>query len=363
MIGTPRALAGLLSLVIAVAACTAAPSAQPAPSAEPTGARAFVTGPSPTPTPSPAPTPAVLWPLRGTVSADPDAVHRRPIAVRISNDATARPQAGLAAADMVWEMLAEGGITRYMAVFHSTDAAQVGPIRSARLSDLHYLPMLRGALAHVGASGPVLRRVRSAAASGAFVDLDQFSYPSAYQRVSWRAAPQNVYTATKTLRETARAVRDDGPVDVPALRFAADVPTSGAPATSATIPYLGVMRETYTYDAAASGYRRAQNGAATIDAATNQPILAANIVVISTEITEAPGIVEDSLGALSLEIRSTGTGRASVFRDGTRVDGSWSREGTEMYRFADASGAPIPLKPGQTWVHVIPADWTVESAP
>lgn len=319
--------------------------------------------PSPTPTPTPTPTPQVFWPIRGTLAASVDVVKRRPIAVRIPNDVAARPQSGLAKADMVWELLAEGGITRYMAVFHSDDVDQIGPIRSARLSDLHYLPMLRGILAHVGAQPIVLRHVREAAAKGAFVDVDQFGFPGAYQRVSWRPAPQNVYTSTRALRAAAEATRDAGPVDVPALRFAPEPPAGGVAARAATIPYQGAMEVTYSYDATGGGYRRAQRGAPTIDAATGQPVLAATVVVIHTDIDPVPGIVEDSFGSLSLEIRSTGTGPATLFRDGQRFDGTWSREGTAMYRFADAGGVAIPLKPGQTWVHVIPASWAVTSAP
>jgi len=328
----------LVTLSLLVAACAGpAGSAPPASSSgaasQPTAARA-------------------IWPLRGTDAPNADAVKRRPIVVRVPNDPTARPQSGLADADLVFEMLVEGGITRYAVVFHSRDTQSVGPIRSGRLSDLHYLPMLRGILAHVGASGPVLDRIRDAAQSGAFVDLDQFQHGDAYDRVSSRAAPQNVYTATQRLRDAAK---DAAQVDVPALEFAAIAPSGGKPAASLVLPYGGAQRVEYRYENAS--YTRIQDGKPTTDDAAKKEVRPDNVVIVKTEITEVRSIVEDELGSFSLEIRSTGTGPAVILRDGQQFDGTWSRQGTDIYRFKDASGAALALKPGLTWIHVVPLDF------
>jgi hypothetical protein len=297
-----------------------------------------------------------IWPLRGTDAPSADATKRRPIVVRVPNDPTARPQSGLADADVIFEMLAEGGITRYAVVFHSRDTQSVGPIRSARLSDLHYLPMLRGILAHVGASGPVLERIRSAAKSGAFADVDQFEHSEAYDRVSSRPAPQNVYTSTQRIRDAAK---DTAKVDVPPLEFDAAAPTGGTAATSLALPYGGAQRVEYRFEN--GGYTRIQDGKPTMDDAAKKEVRPDTVVVIKTEITEVKGIVEDERGAFSLDIRSTGTGPVVILRDGQRIDGTWSREGTDMYRFKDASGKPIKLKPGLTWVHVVPMDFDLGS--
>jgi hypothetical protein len=279
-------------------------------------------------------------------------VNRRPIVARVPNDPTARPQSGLADADVVFEMLVEGGITRYAAVFHSRDTQSVGPIRSARLSDLHHLPMLRGILAHVGASGPVLDRIRDAAKSGAFVDLDQFQHGDAYDRVTSRAAPQNVYTSTQRIRDAAK---DTAKVDVPALEFTSTAPSGGKPATALVLPYLGAQRVEYRYENA--GYTRIQDGKPTMDDAAKKEVRPDNVVIIKTDITEVRSIVEDELGSFSLEIRSTGTGPVVILRDGQQFDGTWSRQGTDIYRFKDASGAALALKPGLTWIHVVPLDF------
>ncbi|HVF03625.1 MAG TPA: DUF3048 domain-containing protein [Frankiaceae bacterium] len=288
-----------------------------------------------------------VWPLRGTDAPSADAAKRRPIVFRVPNDPAARPQAGLGSADVVFEMLVEGGITRYAVVFHSQDADKVGPIRSARLSDLHYTPMLRGILAHVGAQSTVLQRIRDAAKGGRFVDVDQFEHAGAFDRVSERAAPQNVYTSTKRIREAAK---DDSKVDVPPLAFGGA--TGGTAVTSFVVPYSGTTRVEYTPQA--SGFKRAQGGQPTIDDATKQEVLPVNVVVIKTDITEVPGIVEDEQGSLSLEIRSTGTGPAVVLTDGKRFDGTWERSGDGNYAFKEASGGAIALRPGLTWIHVVP---------
>lgn len=344
-----------LALALLLCSCTAG-TATPTPTSP--AALPTLTA---TPTLSPIPTPPVYWPLRGTLAPSAEAIARRPLLVRIPNDVGARPQAGLARADMVWELLAEGGITRYMAVFHSEEVDQIGPIRSARLSDLHLAPMLRGILAHVGASAPVLARVRAAAARGEFVDVDQFNYPAYYTRVSFRSPPQNVYTSTQRLREAARMAGDSGNVAVPALEFLqgsiGGAPSSSPDAGRFTIPYLGAMRVTYSLGQ--GGYSRTQGGVTTIDASTGAPVLADSVVVIFTDITPQPGIV-DQKGSPSLDIRSSGTGPVSMFVRGTRIDGTWSRQGTEMYRFAEADGRPLRLMPGRTWVHVVPKDWVVD---
>ena len=332
-----------LLAVAALVACsgnpTASSSAEPASAATGTAAAA-----------------KAIWPLRGTEAPSADATKRRPIVVRVPNDPSARPQSGLADADIVFEMLVEGGITRYAVVFHSRDAQTVGPIRSARLSDLQYLPMLRGILAHVGASGPVLDRVRQAAQSGQFVDLDQFQHADAYDRVSSRPAPQNVYTSTQRIRDAAK---DSTKVDVPALEYDATAPDAGKTVASLVLPYAGAQRVEYRYEN--GGYARIQDGKPTPDDAAKKEVRPDTVVVIKTDITEVKSIVEDELGSFSLDIRSTGTGPVVVLRDGKRLDGTWSREGTDMYRFKDASGKPIKLKPGLTWIHVVPLDFDTGS--
>lgn len=159
----------------------------------------------------------------------------------------ARPAAGLSKADVVMEIMVEGGITRLAVVFHSQDADRIGPVRSARLSNLHYTPMLKGVLVHVhvGAQATVLRRIRDAARGGAFIDVDQFEHGGAFDRIRERPAPQNVFTSTKRIREAAEKAGDPGRVSVPALEFGSEA-TGGKGATTFTVPYAGSHRDPNT---------------------------------------------------------------------------------------------------------------------
>jgi DUF3048 family protein len=304
-----------------------------------------------------APSPPAIWPLRGTASPDGNAIHKRPIVIKVANDPAARPQSGMSQADLVLEIPVEGGITRYALVFQSQDPAKVGPVRSARQSDLNYLPTLHAILAHVGASESVTQMIRDAAKSGSFVDIDEFQHADAFERVAGKVAPYNAYASGSKLREAAG---DAGRarVDVPALQFDASTgKAAGKEATSFAVPYTGAGKVSYAFDPATGSYHRTQGGQTTTDADAKKEVMPDNVIVIKTEVKEIPGTA-DVTGAPSVDFRATGTGAVVILREGKRFDGMWTRGGTsDMYRFADASGAAIPLKPGLTWIHIVPEDY------
>jgi len=300
---------------------------------------------------------ANYWPLRGTAAPDGDSIHKRPLVIKVANDPAARPQSGMSQADLVLEIPVEGGITRYALVFQSQDPSKVGPVRSARQSDLNYLPALHAILAHVGASESVTQMVRGAAKSGSFVDIDEFQHADAFERVAGKVAPYNAYTSGSKIRDAAG---DAGRarVDVPVLGFNSSVGKAvGKEATSLAIPYTGAGKVTYAFDAAVGSFHRTQGGQATMDADAKKEVMPDNVVVIKTEVKEIPGTA-DVTGAPSVDFRATGTGAVVILREGKRFDGTWTRGGTsDMYRFADSAGAPIPLKPGLTWIHIVPDDY------
>ncbi len=290
---------------------------------------------------------APIWPLRGTVAPDAARVRTRPIVVKIDADPAARPQTGLADADLIIEIVVEGGVTRYAAVFHSKDPARVGPVRSARKSDLNYLSALRAIMAHVGASEATAKLLRDAARSSDFVDVDELQQGGAFERSKDRAAPYNVYTSGAKIRAAAGPAGADK-VTVAALKFGAV--SGGSDARTLAIPYPEPVR--YEYDGKGAYHRTFGSGTKTQDTAAGE-VMPENVVIIRTEIIEIPG-TSDASGAPSVDYRATGSGPVVVLRDGKRFDGTWSRQGSEMYAFADASGAPILLKAGLTWMHIVP---------
>ena len=193
---------------------------QPTPTARPTQ----TPRPSPTPTTKPEPTPEpVVSPLTGLpTSIEQTAL--RVVAVKIDNAPQARPQSGLSAADIVYEHLTEGPVTRYTAFFHSTDVERVGPIRSSRFVDRDLVQQFNALFAHVGGSPPVLNDLRSSDVA----DMDQFFYDETrpYFRIPNRSAPYNMYLDLASLREFGRD-RHPNTGETPSMLFNTKEPALG----------------------------------------------------------------------------------------------------------------------------------------
>jgi hypothetical protein len=320
---------------------------------------------------------ANCWPLSGLplLAGQPNP-HRRPLAVKIDNAPAARPHYGLSQADMVWELLVEGFITRLATYYHSQDPQTIGAVRSVRFSDRYTTPMVRGSLVFSGASQLMEGLVRGDIAAGAYVGVSpQLGQGNAFYRsnVDGKVAPHNLFTSSQSLRAATNEVGGGGPVDVPSWDFLASGPhpvTSGGflgsvGARTLTIPYRADARVRYDYDANANVYLRYQSNGARyileVDAANGAWIMAKNIVIISTDVV-VTNVVDDAGGAPSLDMRMTGSGPATIFRDGLRQDGTWSRANLiDPFVFTNQYGHTMYLEPGQTWVHVLPLDWQVYS--
>jgi len=359
------------SLLAALLVCcsTSQPAPSTAPSASAVPAPAIATT---TPSPTAAPAGACAndcWPLSGRPLAGGDP-KRRPILAKIDNHPLARPHYGINQADLVFETIVEGYATRLAAIFQSQDPKTIAAIRSARLTDRSLAPMVRGALVYSGTSAFEKPLIQQDARDGKYLDLSA-DYYSQYQRFPDRPGPYNMYTSTTDMRAIVKQL-DPKPVDVPRWAFlsGAHTPQDGGmtgalPAVELTVPYReDVALVTYKYDAAARTYARWQNisskPAQTVDALDGKPVAATNVVVLYTDIVDVPEIV-DAAGFTSFNMRLTGTGAASVFRDGLRLDASWSRA-NDNAPFAFASGTtPILLAAGQTWIEVIPIGWVVSS--
>ncbi len=320
------------------------------------------------------------WPLNGMpiVSGGPG-VTRRPLAVKIDNAPTARPHHGISQADMVIELLVEGYITRLAAYFHSQDPATVGAVRSVRFSDRYTTPMVRGSLIFSGASQLMEGLVRQDIDAGAYVGVSpQLGQGNAFYRTSvdGKVAPHNLFTSSQALRSATNDVGGGGAVNVPRWDFLTSqshADTAGGfggavPASTLTIPYRLDARARYDYDAGSHTYARYQSASSTlnyvreVDGANGVAIAARNVVIITTDVW-VTDVVDDAGGAPSLDMRLTGTGPATIFRDGLRQEGTWSRATYfDPFTFRSASGTKIYLSPGQTWIHVLPLDWTVPSS-
>jgi DUF3048 family protein len=359
----------LVAVLVLLVGCSA-PAATPGSSQQPQTAT-----PVPTVEPTLAPDAPCrnCWPLNGT-PLQLGAADKRALLVKIDNVPLARPHYGITQADMVFEILVEGFATRLAAVFHSQDPQTIGNIRSARLADRSLTPMVRGALVYSGTSAYEVPLIQNDAVSGKYVDLSA-DYTSGYYRVTFRPGPYNLFTSAAAMRQAIAAHGADKPQQIPEWGFLAYTDhvatiagmSGAAPATALTIPYReDISLVKYQYDPQTRTYARFQNNAGKaardIDAVNDQPIAAANIAIIHTEIWEVPEIV-DAGGAHAHDMRLTGTGTATIFRDGLRQDGTWSRAAdTDPFTFKNSAGEKILLRQGQTWVHVVPNDWEIPSS-
>jgi hypothetical protein len=359
-------------VAIAIAVLLAACSAPGAP-ALPGSSTTAVAVATPEPTLAPDAPCRDCWPLSGK-PLRLGAVDKRALLVKIDNVPLARPHYGIAQADMVFEILVEGFVTRLAAVFHSQDPQTIGNIRSARLADRSLTPMVRGALVYSGTSAYEMPLIQGDAANGKYVDLSA-DYTGGYYRVTFRPGPYNMFTSAAAMRQAIVAHGADTPQQIPSWGFLAATDhvatiagmSGGVAATEMTIPYRednSLVK--YQYDAPTHTYARFQNSAGKavrdVDGVNNQPVAASNVVIVRTEIWEVPQIV-DAAGARAHDMRLTGTGSATIFRDGLRQEATWSRASdTDPFTFKNSAGEKILLDQGQTWVHVVPSEWDIPSS-
>ena len=313
--------------------------------------------PNPTPTPTATPPPLVS-PLTGLpVSAASHAA--RIVAVKIDNAPGARPHSGLSQAGVVYEHVTEGSVTRYTAFFHDSGLERVGPIRSARFVDRDLVQQFDALFAHVGGSPPVLDDLRASPVA----DMDQFFFDETrpYFRSSDRVPPFNMYASLPALRDFgARRHPERRPLE--GFAFYAAEPDSGPVRSVQVTGGHALFRSDYTYDPAARTWRRLLAGSLDVDVATGKALALANVIVqrVPTRLTEYQ---EDSLGNRSLWIGTTGSGAATVFRDGRRIEGRWLRESAvDVTRFETLGGEAIRLRPGHSWVHLLGEADTFSSA-
>src|SRR3954447_11485588 len=286
---------------------------------------------------------------------EPDAAKRaRPaLIVKVDNVPAAFPlQEGVESADIVYVEEVENGATRMAVVFQSKDDT-VGPVRSARTSDLEIAaPLNKPYFAFSGANGGVLRMVRS----GPMTDMgvDQPAATAVYKRNQRGSGLHRFFLPTGQIYEAG--VKRPG-AGTPPAQFtyrAAGAPATGEAAGGIALSYAGgsATQVGYTWDAASGGWQRTQNGAAHVMADTKNRIAPKNVIVQFTPYTASPFV--DVTGSRSPEAELVGSGEAWVFSDGKLVRGRWTRPSREaVTSFVDAGGQPIGLTPGQTFVELI----------
>lgn len=374
----------LLIFVMLLAGCsTPEPVATPTPTRTPPPLETATPTPLP-PTPTPVPTrtptasptpeevvvtplPPDVNPLTGLKMESEAVLDRMPIAIKVSNSPEVRPQSGLNSADLVFEHFAEGGITRFTAVFYGEEPEKVGSVRSGRLIDLE-IPAMYGALfGYSGSSAGVKERIRNSDLFPTKIAAPDFGVGSPYfYRVpqEGKAFEHTLFTNPAVLRQLADEREINARPDFPRLMsFSEDAPEGGKPVEYFEINYLkGTCTAEWTYDATTGQWLRMTAGRTHADALTGEQLTAANIVVVYANHVETD-ILEDTWGGghMSIQVQLWGTGPVLVFRDGQMYNGYWERtERNHMLTFWVAADEPLPLKPGNTWFQMVPLPTTSE---
>lgn len=291
-------------------------------------------------------------PLTGEL-VDPSIADRRVLAVVVENHPDARPQSGYNDADIVYETLAEGGITRTLALFQSKSSSEIGPVRSARDYFIEWLSEFNGVFAHVGGSSTALATISQAG----IPDLNQFYNAGAYWRSNDRYAPHNVYTTTEKLYEAARA-KSMATTGAPTpFSFKDDIPEAERPLEQNVNVYFSgpLFQVTYKYDVTSNLYFRSVSGVAAKDKVTGVQISPKNVLVLYTSIN--PYV--NQAGEQAVRIDTT-SGKGVLFQDGKALDITWSKASrSTRTSYKDTTGQEISLNRGQTWIEVVPAGMAV----
>lgn len=311
-------------------------------------------GVSPSPSPSyvstyETPAPLVYAPLTGMRVDDPAALARPALSAKIDNHWDARPQVGLESTDLVYEELVEGGLTRYVAVWHSSLPAEIGPIRSIRPMDPDIITPHGGIVAY---SGGQQRFVALMQQTGIYNAIHgQRDTEAVMFRAGGRRAPHNVLVRAPEL------VAMHADLAPPPQQFAyADTAAGATAAREGTITagvdlvFGGSAHPSWRWDATSGRWLRLQDGVADLDSAGAQ-LSAANVVIVRVGVSNDGGVPKTEL---------IGEGEALVLSGGAMVTATWSKPSqASPIRLVDATGAVIRLSPGNSWIELVPHAGTV----
>jgi len=299
--------------------------------------------PTPTPVPTPPPTPVP------TIVAG--ATYKAPAIVQVENLNDARPLSGLSSAQVVYEYSAEGGISRFSAIYYSTPKGQVGPVRSARLISPVLIRQYGGVLIYSGSSGYVFGRM----SSWGTPRFDETSATGDLFRISSRGAPHNLYTDGGRVDDMVR--RSARPAVSYTLWDRATSAPGGAPVSGFTVPVSPSERPSWGWNAGAGGWQRTEPDTGTfIDANTAQVITVPTVVVMQVPANLNPQDIENGCCTAGWEYFLNGSGPAQVFTGGQGYTATWSAtEYGGPPKFTLSGGAAAPIAPGAVWIEVVPS--------
>ncbi len=266
----------------------------------------------------------------------------RPIIVTIGNSPGARPQSGISDADILYEIPAEGGVSRYLAVFYHGQADKIGPVRSARPYLIDIAREYQGVYIHAGGSNDAITYL----AKNVIPYINQINHSSGFWRDKSRKAPHNLYTSSDNLVQELTAKKWWQKKEVQAFSFAEDVSLPQKTQGDIEVSYLS-SKVRYTYDTEKECYWRYIGKEKCIDENSQEQLAVSNIIV-----QKVKSKVLDQEGRLSIDL--VGSGEAYFFTKGGFTACTWQKDDLNsrtVYLLAD--GSEITLTPGKTWIQII----------
>lgn len=275
----------------------------------------------------------------------------RPVAVVIENHSDSRPQSGLTDADIVYETLAEGGITRFLAIFQTREPKAIGPVRSARpyfnfLADLWHAPLV-----HSGGSKRALSELSAGIYEHLF-DVNEFYYGTYFTRSSERTAPHNLFTTLTDIRKLLES-KNQTKWDPVKMWDTQSTPTDQlkTDVTKITVPFSpGSYSAKFEYDPNTNTYKRFTGSTELLDKNNLSIVSPKNVMILLTDIAPFP---DDDLGTQKITLNSSGP--CYLFHAGIFVQCKWQYQ-NEVHNFINLDGSPLKLDPGQTWIAIFPRD-------
>lgn len=320
-----------------------------------------------TSTPEPGNIPCKLNGVKYSQSQAAKWVKRRPLGVMVENHVEARPQSGLSRADIVYEAVAEGGITRFLALYYCQDAGDITPVRSARTYYLDWLSEYEAVYSHVGGAntpGPAnaLGQIRQYKIR----DLDQFGlgFPT-YWRGTDKFAPHNVHTTTEKLWQAAEdrgwgaqdsATNELWDKNFRSWNFKDEIPAELRPASgSAKIEFWAGQPDyvvTWKYDKDKNANVRYHGEQTQVDPLTSEAIAAKVVIVQFEDERQAhDGYTND----VHLLYKTTGAGAALIFQDGKVTRGTWrKKDRLARSQYFDEKGVEVLLNRGLIFIQTVP---------
>ncbi|HEY9440997.1 MAG TPA: DUF3048 domain-containing protein [Streptomyces sp.] len=280
----------------------------------------------------------------GKTSSTTSAPRADVLAVKIDNVAAARPPTGLEKADIVYVEQVEAGLSRILAAYSSEVPSVIGPVRSARETDLQLLRQFdKPTLAYSGARSALLPSIEAAPLRA----LPPSKAPDAYFRSGDRAAPHNLYLRPANIPYTANGVNAAEDLG---LRFAAP-PPGGTPVSTRTVSYPSA-RFTFTWSADKDQWLVSMDGTPARTASGNR-LNAATVVLQNVDVQ--PSRLRDGGGNSSPFSATVGSGSAAVLRGGKSYDVAWERNTAKSAtRFTTEDGKPMTFATGQIWIVLVP---------